>query len=145
MPTLSQEQIRKILPQEYPFVLIDYVEDYKEGEWLTAVKNITANEWPFVGRLKNNDIFPETLLIEAAAQAVIILYSLRDIGGENAKKKYYLGKVKADFFRQVLLGENIRFKVISGKLLDTGGYSNVKMMESDECRGEVQVFFSTKG
>lgn len=64
---LDTKQLQAILPHAYPFLLIDKVLDYKEGESLTAVKNITANEWPFTGDGEHTDIFPETLLIEAAA------------------------------------------------------------------------------
>ncbi len=73
MPILTHQDLKKILPQAYPFLLIDRVTDYKEGESLTAVKNITANEWPFEAvadeNLSNSHV-PETLLIESAAQAV---------------------------------------------------------------------------
>jgi len=93
---LEYDQLKDILPHTYPFLLIDRVIDYTPGESLTAVKNITANEWSFGGfgqtvpreagglsdsrqlsdvgsQSKEMEIFPETLLIEAAAQAAFSL------------------------------------------------------------------------
>ncbi|MBI3616986.1 MAG: hypothetical protein HY210_02055 [Candidatus Omnitrophica bacterium] len=66
---LNSNQIAQILPQAYPFLMIDRVADFREGESLTAIKNITGNEWVFEGQSCQTGAFPETLLIEAAAQA----------------------------------------------------------------------------
>lgn len=92
---LEYNELKEILPHAYPFLLIDRVIEVKKGESLTAIKNITANEWccngaesgawpsvPAVsdsageGRahLSQSHIFPEVLLIEAAAQAALVLY-----------------------------------------------------------------------
>ena len=68
---LTHQELRKILPQAHPFMMIDRVVDIKKGKSLTAIKNITANEWPFLSNLNH---FPETLLIEAATQAALVLY-----------------------------------------------------------------------
>ncbi len=69
--------IKDILPQSYPFIMIDRIVEFKKGESLTAIKNITGNEWIYEGQNVKNNIFPETLLIEAAAQAALVLYGLR--------------------------------------------------------------------
>ena len=71
---LNSTQIAQILPQSYPFLMIDRVVDFKKGESLTAVKNITGNQWVFEGQPCQTGVFPETLLIEAAAQAAILFY-----------------------------------------------------------------------
>ena len=71
---LNSNQIAKILPQSYPFLMIDRVVDFKKGESLTAIKNITGNEWFFDDQSCKTGVFPETLLIEAAAQAAILFY-----------------------------------------------------------------------
>lgn len=66
---LNSNQIVQILPQSYPFLMIDRVVDFRKGESLTAIKNITGNEWFFDDQSCRSEVFPETLLIEAAAQA----------------------------------------------------------------------------
>ncbi len=79
---LNSNQIAAILPQSYPFLMIDRVVDFQKGESLTAIKNITGNEWMWEGQCRppagaespwdTTNVFPETLLIEAAAQAAIL-------------------------------------------------------------------------
>jgi len=71
---LGFKELRAILPQSYPFLMIDRVIDIKKGESLTAIKNITANEWFFEGKDQGSSVLPETLIIEAAVQAALVLY-----------------------------------------------------------------------
>jgi 3-hydroxyacyl-[acyl-carrier-protein] dehydratase len=78
---LDNNQLKKILPHAYPFVLLDRVERYIPGQSLVAIKNITANEWPFLESPERLEHYPETLLIEAAAQAALVLYG---IGGQTS-------------------------------------------------------------
>ena len=37
---IEAKEIMTLLPHRYPFLLVDRVLDYKEGEWLKAIKNI---------------------------------------------------------------------------------------------------------
>ena len=43
------QDIIKILPNRYPFVLIDRIDEVKQGEYVNAIKNVTINE-PFFSR-----------------------------------------------------------------------------------------------
>ena len=47
---LDQKQIAEILPQAYPFIMIDRVIEFEKDKSLVAVKNITGNEWVFQGQ-----------------------------------------------------------------------------------------------
>ena len=78
---LDNNQLKKILPHAYPFVLLDRVERYIPGQSLVAIKKITANEWQFLESPERLEHYPETLLIEAAAQAALVLYG---IGGQTS-------------------------------------------------------------
>jgi len=145
MPELNYNQIKNILPQAYPFVFIDSVEDYKEGESLTAVKNITANEWPFDGKTAPEQAFPETLLIEAAAQAALLLYHVSKVKNRRVHPKYFIGKCQAEFLKPVAYGQSIRLNVRSGKLLDTGGWADVVVSAEAQEKAKITIFFSVRG
>ena len=114
---LDYQQLKEILPHAYPFLLIDRVEEYKEGEHLVAIKNITSNEWCCCGNSSHNNtlsrqtsaqgylslnqendslIFPEVLLIEAAAQAALVLYHLSKVK-PGERPRYILGSVNSEF------------------------------------------------
>lgn len=105
-------EILKYLPHRYPFLMIDRVIDFKEGESLTAIKNITINEPIFTGHFPQSPIFPGVLILEAMAQACA-LQAFKSMGGYPSEKTLYLlvGIDKARFKRQVIPGDQIVFHV----------------------------------
>jgi 3-hydroxyacyl-[acyl-carrier-protein] dehydratase len=64
----SNEQIAKILPHRYPFLLVDRVVEFEAGKRAVGVKCITANEPQFTGHFPDRPIMPGVLMIEAMAQ-----------------------------------------------------------------------------
>lgn len=64
----TNEQIAKILPHRYPFLLVDKVVEFEPGKRAVGVKCITANEPQFTGHFPNRPIMPGVLQIEAMAQ-----------------------------------------------------------------------------
>ena len=66
---LKSDEIKKIIPHRYPFLLIDKVTDMKPGEWVEAIKCVSANEMYFMGHFPQKQIMPGVLIIEALAQA----------------------------------------------------------------------------
>ena len=68
------EEIRSLLPQKYPFLFIDRVVEFDEGKKIVCVKNVSGNEPVFVGHFPDFAIMPGVLIIEAMAQASIILF-----------------------------------------------------------------------
>ncbi|MDQ6963780.1 MAG: 3-hydroxyacyl-ACP dehydratase FabZ, partial [Mariprofundales bacterium] len=61
------------LPHRYPFLLIDRVLEYQDGESIRALKNVTVNEPQFTGHFPQSPVMPGVLLIEGMAQAGGIL------------------------------------------------------------------------
>ena len=138
---LNYQQLKEILPQASPFLLIDRVEEYKEVEHLVAVKNVTRNEWPLSGYSQDTDVFPQVLLIEAAAQAALVLYYLSRVKN-GPQPRYVLGRANSEFFNDVKAGDQIRFQVSAGKMLDFGGYSSVQVSRGEEKISQVEIFYS---
>lgn len=143
MPCLGTKEIEAILPQKYPFLLIDRVLDYKEDDYLVAIKNITGNEWSSVDSVGQLEYWPETLLIEAGAQAAIVLYHVSKVK-DKKPPQYFLGKVEADFLLPISCGAQITIKVRSGKMLDRGGYSDIEMSERDALMVNLRIFYGIK-
>ena len=63
------EEIKKILPHRYPFLLVDRLMEVREGEYCKALKNISGNEEIFQGHFPQQAVFPGVMIIEALAQA----------------------------------------------------------------------------
>merc|ERR1719354_247110 len=64
----SSEEISKILPHRYPFLLVDKVIEYEQGKRAVGVKSVTANEPQFTGHFPDRPIMPGVLMVEAMAQ-----------------------------------------------------------------------------
>ena len=70
---MSVEDIMKILPHRYPFLLVDKVIEKNGTDSLVAIKNVTMNEEFFQGHFPGKPVMPGVLQIEALAQAVGLL------------------------------------------------------------------------
>ena len=82
---LNKEEIKKIIPQREPFLMIDEVEEYKPGESAVCYKNVNENEWYFKGHFPGNPIMPGVLIAESLAQAgAIAILSMEENKGKNA-------------------------------------------------------------
>lgn len=70
--SLDIDQLMKILPHRYPFLMVDKV-THMEGNHITAVKNVSINEQYFPGHFPNHPVMPGVLQLEAIAQVAGIL------------------------------------------------------------------------
>ena len=70
---MNIEDIMKILPHRYPFLLVDRVIEKNGTDSLVAIKNVTMNEEFFQGHFPGKPVMPGVLQIEALAQAVGLL------------------------------------------------------------------------
>ena len=75
MNGLNIKQIQEIIPHRHPFLLIDFIEDFKPGEYAVGYKCVTYREEFFRGHFPQEPVMPGVLTIEALAQvgAVAIL------------------------------------------------------------------------
>ncbi len=106
--TIDIYRIREILPHRYPFLLIDRVIDYKLGETLSAIKNVTVNEPFFQGHFPERPVFPGVLILEAMAQASAILASHSPEADTEEKVIFlFAGIDKARFKRPVAPGDQL--------------------------------------
>lgn len=109
--TLDINQIKKLLPHRYPFLLIDRVLSIETGKELVAIKNVTANEEFFNGHFPALPVMPGVLIIEAMAQAGGIL-ALQDLGGELGNRKIFFMSIdKARFRKPVVPGDQVRLNI----------------------------------
>jgi 3-hydroxyacyl-[acyl-carrier-protein] dehydratase len=99
MDTMDIHDILQHLPHRYPFLLIDRVLDYKVGEYLIAIKNVSFNEPYFMGHFPVRPVMPGVLVVEAMAQATGVLSFKTAQAQPDNKSLYYLAGI-----------DNARFK-----------------------------------
>lgn len=112
MNTLDIYQVLEYLPHRYPFLLIDRVLDYKKGEFLTALKNVTVNEPFFTGHFPHRPVMPGVLILEALAQATgILAFLTTDQKPSEDSLYYFVGIDNARFKQPVEPGDQMHLHV----------------------------------
>ena len=110
MLVLNVQQIMKILPHRYPFLLVDRIEEVEEGVKVFGYKNVTVNEPFFQGHFPGYPIMPGVLIVEAMAQVGGAYVSVID-GIEDDKVTYFVGIDKARFRKPVRPGDVLRMEL----------------------------------
>jgi 3-hydroxyacyl-[acyl-carrier-protein] dehydratase len=108
--TLDINDILRILPHRFPFLLIDRVIDLKRKQRIVAIKNVTINEPFFAGHFPGMPIMPGVLVVEAIAQAGGALL-LTEVEDRHEKLMVFTGIERARFRRPVLPGDQLRLEV----------------------------------
>lgn len=106
---LKINDIMKVLPHRYPFLLIDRVTELVPNEKVVAYKNITFNENFFQGHFPSTPVMPGVLIIEAMAQTgVVLVVNTLGIDTEKENMVYlFTGIEKAKFRRPVVPGDKL--------------------------------------
>ena len=105
------QEIMRLLPHRYPFLLIDRVLSCEAGKEIVALKNVTINEPFFGGHFPNFPVMPGVLIIEAMAQASALLaFKTFDITRDDKNVFYFVGIDDARFKRPVTPGDQLIIK-----------------------------------
>lgn len=106
---LNKEEIKEIIPQREPFLMIDEVEEYVSGESCIAYKNVEETEWYFKGHFPGNPIMPGVLITESLAQAgAVAILSVPENKGKNA---LFGGINNMKFKKMVVPGDRLKLEV----------------------------------
>ena len=139
------DKIQQILPQRFPFLFIDSVLEINASEKkVSCLKNVTINDYFFEGHFPGNPVMPGTLIIEAMAQASIILFAVLkpDIAAKHPD--YYLGKVEARFLKTVKVGDRLILKVTAEKILGNAGIVKAVAEVDGQAVATARIFFGVK-
>ena len=104
------EDIMKVLPHRYPFLLVDRILEIEEGKRIVGLKNVTINEPFFQGHFPGHPIMPGVLIIEAMAQVGGMLL-MGSVGDPDTKVVYFMSMDNVKWRRPVTPGDQIRFEV----------------------------------
>jgi beta-hydroxyacyl-ACP dehydratase FabZ len=142
---LDFEEIKKLIPQRFPFIMIDRITELEPGKHAVAVKNVSGNDMVFLGHFPEKAVMPGALIIEAMAQTSIILFATGEKGGGRGHKQlYFFGSVKARFLHPAVPGDQMKIRVESVKSLPTGAYVSGEAFVGDTKIAEAELVFSVK-
>jgi len=133
---IDVNQIKKMLPHRYPFLLVDRVLEFdEEKETIVALKNVTSNEPHFEGHFPIQPVMPGVLILEALAQSCGLLSALilKKSLGENG---IYLlvGFDNARFKRPIVPGDQVLLKsTVLRRLKGIWKFSAEATVDGEQC------------
>jgi 3-hydroxyacyl-[acyl-carrier-protein] dehydratase len=138
--TLSSQEISRLLPHRFPFLLVDRVLELVPGEFCKAQKNVSVNEPFFPGHFPGWPTMPGVLILESMAQTgALILLSLEEHEGRGL---YLAGAEKVRFRKPVVPGDVLVHEV---KLLwHRRGFGRIecKSTVDNEVVAEAEIAYS---
>jgi 3-hydroxyacyl-[acyl-carrier-protein] dehydratase len=102
-------EIMKLLPHDYPFLLVDRVLELENEKRIVALKNVTFNEPFFHGHFPGKPIMPGVLIIEAMAQAGGIL-AFKSFPNKTGSV-FFIGIDNCRFRKPVVPGDQLKLAV----------------------------------
>jgi len=142
--TFDLEKIKSILPQREPFLFIDEVIDAQTSEKVVAKKFINPEEPFFKGHFPGNPVMPGVLIVEAMAQASIVLYYLNKPEVAKNHPTYYLGKVKTEFLAPVFPGDTLILEAFPVKMIETAAVVDALARVGDRIAAKANFIFGVK-
>lgn len=107
--TMEVEEIMKVLPHRYPFLLVDRILE-KSDRRVVGLKNVTINEPFFQGHFPGHPVMPGVLIVEAMAQVGGMLLMGAVPNPEN-KVVYFTSLNDVRWRRPVKPGDQLIFEL----------------------------------
>lgn len=136
---LESEDLKKLLSQRFPFLMIDRVVEAGPDK-VVAVKNVSVNEHYFVGHFPQEHVMPGALIIEAMAQAGIILHRKKF----ESDKILFLVSVKSRFFHPVYPGDQLTISAQPVKMLSKMGIFKAEASVGATKAAEAEIAFGVR-
>ena len=122
------EDIMKVLPHRYPFLLVDRILEIEEKKRIVGLKNVTINEPFFQGHFPGHPVMPGVLIVEAMAQVGGMLLMGAVDNPEN-KIVYFMSLDNVKWRKPVRPGDQLRCELemvqIRGRVCKMRGVARV--------------------
>jgi 3-hydroxyacyl-[acyl-carrier-protein] dehydratase len=111
IPLMTFKEVRELLKQRFPMLMVDTVLELVPEKRIVAVKNVTGNEIQFLGHFPELAIMPGTLIVEAFGQAASILFTQTTSLGMQAGEFLVLALIDMRFLVPVVPGDRMEMDV----------------------------------
>ena len=109
--TADINDVLKLLPHRYPFLMVDRLYDMDGDESCVGVKNVTFNEPFFQGHFPQFPVMPGVMIVEGLAQTAGALCVHGISESYKAELIYFMGIDKAKFRKPVVPGDQLHYHV----------------------------------
>jgi 3-hydroxyacyl-[acyl-carrier-protein] dehydratase len=112
VPLMTFEEVRTVLKQRFPMLMVDCVLSLHPGESIRTVKNVTGSEIQFLGHFPEYAVMPGTLIVEVIGQSASILFSKSTGSGMDHGDFLVLGAInEMRFLAPVVPGDRMEISV----------------------------------
>ena len=141
---LSSNDIQKIIPHRYPFLLVDRIIELEPGKRAVGIKCVSANEMYFIGHFPTEHVMPGVLIIEALAQVGAV--ALLSVPENQGKIAYFGGIKEAKFKHKVVPGDVLRLETELTRAKGSIGFgmANAYVGEKLVCTAELMFVLGGK-
>lgn len=141
----NSDEIKKILPHRYPFLLVDRIDEIKETEGKTTIvgtKCVTANEPFFQGHFPELQVMPGVLILEALAQCgAVQVLSMDEYRGHIV---FFAGANHVRWRGMVVPGDVLRLEVTQESLRRGIGTGTAKAYVGQQLVCQAELTFAVK-
>jgi 3-hydroxyacyl-[acyl-carrier-protein] dehydratase len=111
-PVMTFEEVRAVLKQRFPMLMVDSVLALEPGKSIRTTKNVTGNELQFLGHFPEHAVMPGTLIVEAIGQSASILFSKTTGTGMRPGEFLVLGSInEMRFLVPVVPGDRLEMEI----------------------------------
>lgn len=137
---LTFDEIKKIIPHRYPFLLIDRIIELEDGKKCTGIKQVSGNEPFFQGHFPDYAVMPGVLIVEALAQVgAVAMLKLEENQGKLAM---FTGIDKCRFKKQVTPGDTLQLEVEMTRVKGPLGKGVAKAAVNGEIACSCEISFA---
>jgi len=111
-PVMTFEEVREVLKQRFPMLMVDSVLSLEPGKSIRTNKNVTGNELQFLGHFPERAVMPGTLIVEAIGQSASILFTKTTGTGMQPGEFLVLGAInEMRFLAPVVPGDKMEMEI----------------------------------
>ena len=137
---LDINEVLRILPHRYPFLMVDRIVDCLSETKCTGIKNVTINEPYFPGHFPGHPIMPGVLQLEAMAQVSSVLMLRKP---ENTGKiGYFMSADNVKWRKPVLPGDTLFIETEILKMRGAIGQTKCRCLVNGEVVSEAELKFA---
>jgi beta-hydroxyacyl-ACP dehydratase FabZ len=136
---MDVNEIQRIIPHRYPFLLVDSILELDPARKIVGIKNVSINEPFFQGHFPGAPVMPGVLIVEAMAQVAAVMV-LKEIADRENKLVYFSGIDRARFRQPVVPGDQIRIVVEVIKMRPRHGKLKAEAYVKERMVAEAEIF-----
>ncbi|MFQ5601004.1 MAG: 3-hydroxyacyl-ACP dehydratase FabZ [Candidatus Krumholzibacteriia bacterium] len=143
MSSMNYHELRRLLPQQFPLVMVDAVLEHEKGVRLVGLKNVSANDIFFLGHFPGRAILPGALIIEGMAQCCVLLFQLHYAPLTDDEVAVF-GSVNGRFIKVVQPGDQLVFEASAVKMTPFMGLFKVVARVGEEVVARAELSMGKK-